>query len=322
MMVAVALVSSRRYGWLPPLFVVWSNCHGGVILGLVIVAAGLMPAVLRCPHQRRAICATLVACIAATFVTPLGWRFWVYIPESLGRISLYPLDEWRRTPLLELTVIPFWLIAALFSGTLIRRCLLARASLPKCNETLCASALILLPASILAIRNVGPFLMIAVPALTTMLAADEGKTADRREPRAVNVVLLATLGSLVAATLLWAYHAPAAKLKWRPISDGAVAAIGSCPGNLYNRYDEGGYLLWFAPTRKVFMDGRQDPFTSELVLEHIRMETVGGDTDRVFARHHIGCAYLPSSSPTAAHLVASGWAKRFDSDGWLVLARQ
>jgi hypothetical protein len=322
MMVAVALVSTRRYMWLPPLFLVWSNCHGGVILGLVILGAGLMPTAIRLPGERRAIAATWIACAATTFMTPLGWRFWVYIPESLGRISLYPLDEWRRTPLFELTLAPFWLIAALFSGTLVRKYARAGLRRPEWNETTCASALILLPASILAIRNVGPFLMMAVPALTMMLGENEEESVARRQPRALHLLVLASAGSLVAAALVWAYQGPAAKLKWRPVADGALAAIGSCPGNLYNRYDEGGYLLWFVPSRKVFMDGRQDPFASELVLEHIRMETVGGDTDRVFARHDIGCAYLPASSPTAVHLVASGWAKRFESAGWLVLQRR
>jgi hypothetical protein len=322
MMVAVALVSSRRYMWLPPLFLVWSNVHGGVILGLVILGAGLLPVALRCSDQRRAIAVTWICCLATTLLTPLGWRFWIYIPESLGRISLYPLDEWRRTPLFELTLAPYWAIAALFSWTIVRKYLRGGWSQPEWNETICACAVILLPASALAIRNVGPFLMMAVPALTGMLGANAEDPRERREPRALNVLVLAGTAFLVAATLAWAYQAPAAKLKWRPVSDGALAAIGSCPGNLYNRYDEGGYLLWFAPTRKVYMDGRQDPFTSELVLEHIRMETVGGDTDHVFARHDIGCAYLPASSPTASHLVASGWSKRFDREGWLVLQRQ
>jgi hypothetical protein len=321
MMLAVYLISVRRYRWLPALFLVWSNVHGGVVLGLVILGAGMAPIVLRSPGDRRAIAATWIACLATTFMTPLGWRFWIYIPESLGRISLYPLDEWRRTPFFEATLTPYWLIAALFSWTLLRKYRRVGASRPEWNETTCACALILLPASIMAIRNVGPFLMLAVPALTTLLA-ESVETRERREPRAMNLFVLASAGTLVLATLAWAYGVPARKLKWRPVPDGALAAIASCPGNLYNRYDEGGYLVWFAPNRKVFIDGRQDPYPSSLVMEHIRMETVGGDTEGVFARHGIGCAYLPAASPTAAHLVDSGWAKRFDGGGWLVLERQ
>jgi hypothetical protein len=321
-MIAVYLMSVRRYGWLPPLFLVWSNCHGGVLLGLVVLTAGLAPVAVRVPAARRAIVATWIACLATTLLTPLGWRFWVSIPESLGRISLYPLDEWRRTPLFDPHLAPFWLIAGVFSWAVLRAYARTRADAPSWNETTCACALVLLPAGILSIRNVGPFLMVAVPALTSLLDHRADNRAGSHERPALNLLVLSSAGLLVLAILIRSYALPAAKLKWQPVSAGALAAIAVCPGNLYNRYDEGGYLLWFAPARKVFIDGRQDPYAAALVLEHIQMETVGGDTDGVFSRYDIGCAYLPASSPTAAHLVQSGWATLFDGDEWLVLARQ
>jgi hypothetical protein len=320
MPLAVYLMSARRYAWLPPLFLAWSNCHGGVLLGVVILTAGLAPAALRCRDRRRAIAATWMACLATTLMTPLGWRFWISIPESLGRISLYPLDEWRRTPLVDPHLAPFWLIAAAFAWVLLRSYARTRTDRPAWNETACACALVLLPAAILSIRNVGLFLMAAVPALTSLIDhhAEDRTTAGERP--GLNLLVLASASLIVVATLARSYALPAAKLKWQPVAPGALAAIASCPGNLYNRYDEGGYLLWFAPARKVFIDGRQDPYAASLVLEHIRMETVGGDTDRVFSRYDIGCAYLPSSSPTAAHLLKAGWATAYGGD-WLVLVR-
>ena len=140
-----------------------------MLLGVVVLTVGLAPAALRCPDRRRAIALTWIACLATTLMTPLGWRFWISIPESLGRISLYPLDEWRRTPLFDPHLAPFWLIAAAFSWALVRAGVRARGGPPPWNETVCACALVLLPAAILSIRNVGPFLMVAVPALTSLL---------------------------------------------------------------------------------------------------------------------------------------------------------
>ena len=144
--------------------------------------------------------------------------------------------------------------------------------------------------------------------------------APANERPALNLLLLASAGSLVLTVLFRLYALPAPRLKWQPVAPAALAAIDACHGNLYNRYDEGGYLLWFAPTRKVFIDGRQDPYAASLVLEHIRMETAGGDTDGVFSRYDIGCAYLPASSPTATQLVQAGWTTLHGGD-WLVLAR-
>jgi hypothetical protein len=118
-------------------------------------------------------------------------------------------------------------------------------------------------------------------------------------------------------TVAWAYVNRIPKLRWAPVPEGALAALRDCPDNLYNRYDEGGYLLWFTD-RKVFMDGRQDPFPPALVLEHIRMETGGGDFGDVFSRYGIRCAYLPTVSPTAARLAANGWTTMYRDADWVV----
>jgi hypothetical protein len=95
--------------------------------------------------------------------------------------------------------------------------------------------------------------------------------------------------------------------------------LEQCPENLYNRYDEGGPLLWFAPSRKVFLDGRQDPFPADLVLEHIAMETGTGNYRTVFSKHGIHCAYLPVLSPTAKRLSADGWQALYSGPNWVVL---
>jgi hypothetical protein len=124
----------------------------------------------------------------------------------------------------------------------------------------------------------------------------------------------------VTSTLAWAYRNEIPRLRWSPIPAPALAALHLCPDNLYNRYDEGGSLLWFLPDRKVFLDGRQDPFSPELVLEHIGMETHGGDHRGVFARHNIRCAYLPAQSPTVTRLDDAGWSSLYRGAGWVVLA--
>ena len=75
-------------------------------------------------------------------------------------------------------------------------------------------------------------------------------------------------------------------LRWTPLPAGSLRALARCPGNLYNRYDEGGYLIWFAPEKPVFLDGRQDPYEPRLVLEQIRIETTGDYAGDVRAIQH------------------------------------
>jgi hypothetical protein len=288
-------------------------------MGLVLVAASLAARVVAEPRTWKRAALTLVACIVAVTATPFGTSFWIEIPRSLARIQLYPLDEWKRPELLDLRMLPFWGIAAAFCVATVmhRRRILERQP---GEAPIVATALILLPAAIAARRNVGPFLMVAIPVLTLLLDRRDRRTQQASPNRPImNVALAATATVLVIAKVAWAYHHEIPRLRWRPVPAPAVAALSACPGNLYNRYDEGGELLWFAPARRVFLDGRQDPFPPALVLEHIRVEVDGADYRPVFARHDIKCAYLPTISPTAMALTAAGWMTLYRDNRRVVL---
>ena len=317
----VWLVLKGRDGWLPLVFLVWANCHGGVLLGLVVLATALGARVWPAPRSWWKGVLVLLACAVAMTITPLGLSFWTEIPKSLQRINLYPLDEWRRTPLTEIRLLPFWLAAIAFVALAARHGLaLLGRRVDTRDAPLYATAALLLPAAVLAIRNVGPFLMLAVPAITSFLQISRTAPARvRRERPGLNAAIVSVAAVAVVVTLARSYDTQIPKLRWTPIPAGALAALDQCPDNLYNRYDEGGSLLWFAPGRKVFMDGRQDPFPPDLVLEHIRIETGQADHRPLFARFGIRCANLPTVSPVAAALQQSGWTSLYRDPHWVVL---
>ena len=263
--------------------------------------------------------AILAACVVAMTVTPLGLHFWIEIPRSLMRISRYTLDEWKP-PGLAIVMVPFWIVAGSLIVNMVRYRHRVQMASPA-QACLYATALILLPAAVSSVRHVGPFLMLAVPALTHLLpvAKEARRTAEERP--ALNVAIVAIATALVFGSLIWAYWSELPRLRWHPLPAGALAALDGCPGNLYNRYDEGGALLWFAPERRVFLDGRQDPFSPALVLEHIEMETGKRDYRDTFARHDMRCAILPVKSPVASRLGEDGWTPRYRDNRWVVFAR-
>jgi len=314
----VTLVATWRVWWLPLVFLVWANCHGGVLLGFVFLGAGLGAQTLLAPQKLRTSVVVLLACLAATTVTPFGLSFWVEIPKSLARIRQYPFEEWRRPSLAAPNLVPFWFIAVAFCYGLVRsRHRLRR--LPPGEATLYACALALLPLAVSAVRNVGPFLMVAAPAMTTLLPLRRSpEPAPRHERAHVNAAIAAIAVAGVAVTLAWAYANRIPKLRWDPIPAGAIAALRQCPDNLYNRYDQGGYLLWLVPERRVYLDGRQDPYPPALILEQIRLENGSGAYPEVFSRFDIHCAYLPTVSPTVAQLDRAGWTVTYRDADWVV----
>ena len=97
--------------------------------------------------------------------------------------------------------------------------------------------------------------------------------------------------AFVAAT----FRASPARLNWRPIGDGALAAARACDGPLYNHYDDGGTLIWFLPEKPVFVDGRQDPYPLPFLLEVVAVEAGRSRT----ARCSIASASAARSSPSS-----------------------
>lgn len=315
----VTLIARERVAWLPPMFVIWANCHGGVLLGFVLLIAGLAAHAIARPEAWKRAALTVAGCAAAMTATPLGLSFWTEIPRSLERIRLYTYDEWKRPELSDPFMMPFWIFAAVFAGAVV----LYRGQIARrvaAHAPVYACALLLLPMAVMARRNISPFLMIAVPAMTYLLPRREPAAATAAPRRALaNLAIMSTAMAIVAGTIISAYGRGIPRLKWTPVPPPAIAALDRCPGNLYNRFDEGGQLLWFAPSRQVFVDGRQDPFPAAFVLEHIGMERHGADYKPVFARHDIRCAYLPTFSPTAMALANDGWTTLYRDDRVVVL---
>ena len=134
----------------------------------MILAAGLGVRTLMAPRTWWRSALIGFGCVVAVTATPLGLSFWTEIPKSLARIRLYPIDEWRPPHVMDVLEVLFWVIAIVFCGALFRnRRRLSDATAG--DLTLYACALAVLPTAMLAVRNVGPFLMIAVPAITSLL---------------------------------------------------------------------------------------------------------------------------------------------------------
>ena len=115
-----------------------------------------------------------------------------------------------------------------------------------------------------------------------------------------------------------AWRAPYANLNWRPLSEHAVAAARACPAQLYNRYNDGGYLIWLVPEKRVFVDSRQDPYPTAFVQEGAAVER-GGPYAPLFRRYGVRCAFLPAEDALAARLHADGWRTLYADAQWTVL---
>ncbi len=111
-------LSRLKLLWLaPPLFMLWTNAHGGFLAGLCVYIAYL---VLRaceavCRKGRSADGLVLrfglmaVSAIAATFVNPYGAKFHWWLLDDL-KVPRPEIVEWRAPEFLDTQFLPFWLL--------------------------------------------------------------------------------------------------------------------------------------------------------------------------------------------------------------------
>jgi hypothetical protein len=314
------LIATRRRWWVPPVVAVWANFHGGALVAIVLAAGATAAALYRDRKNAAPLLAVVGLSAAAVCLTPLGIRWWPEMIESLVRIRSLGISEWQPASLLRPVDLPFWLVA---SGLLVLAWR-SRRTMSAETAVLCGMALSILPLGVSAARNISPFLLVALPALTALLpdrvAAWQPGLAAAPPRRSHRAAALAA-ATVAAAIVGRAWAGPAPRLGWTPLPGEIIAAVESCPPNLYNRYDDGGYFIWFTPGQRVFLDGRQDPYPVRLILDH-RSAEPRGTSEEVFRSFDIHCAALPVRSATAARLEqAEGWRESARSGGWVVLQR-
>jgi hypothetical protein len=309
------LLQRRRYVWLPPLFLLWANLHGGVAVGILALSAACLEALV---HDRKRVprLALATACsVLASACTPLGLSFFPDVLLSPARPDFRYITEWQPVGKEPWTfaVVAF---VALLGGLTLR----FRSTLDERERVLAYVAAALLPLALLVSRNIPIFTLAAGPLLSTLLLRVPGTHRLFRSGRPRNrpysgPLLAGSAVALVTVAVVWQTRAPF--LGWAPISPAAAAAIRACGRPIYNHYDNGGPLIWFLPEQPVFIDSRQHPYPASFVVEHFEVEDSGA-YEPLFERQGIRCAVLPPYSKVAHAIVRDGWRVTYRDTAWVV----
>jgi hypothetical protein len=333
----VTLLARARLWPIPLLFVLWANMHGGVALGGVILGVTTAAAVLRwrihrTPADRRrarALAVVLPLAAAACLATPLGTGMFHFLADSMVRIRAVKIGEWQPTVPTDVYGAIAWALVLLFLTALVvrRRALRDGHASSWADWAAVTGALALLPLAAAAVRNVAPFLLLAIPATSRLLGPDARARLPWRKapapdaatdrPRA-NLALLAAMSVAALVFVAWSYRVGPPSLGWRPVDGRALAAVRACDGPLYNQYDDGGYLIWFVPEKPVFVDNRQDPYPLQHITAQLDVQWERVPYRSLFDRWGIRCAFLPVASSTVAALERDGWITRFRDDRYTV----
>ena len=282
----------------PPLILVWTNLHGGYALGLALVGIFTLDALLeRRNWASSAFAITAITAFAASLVDPgsLG------LGAAAAHATAPPRFIVEESPP-DVTRPAGFVFAAFIIGTL---ALALRAGGTLLDLMLLAPLLWL---GLSAQRQMPYFAFAAVPYITTALPRAwsplEAWLARRRPyPRAAVVGFGA---GVVAMALVGLALVPSAPNE-RAYPTAALAAVRSSSGVLLNEYDWGGYLIWRAPERPVFVDGRLFPFLPDVFADWREAVELGPHWKDVLDRYKVAQVLLRPDRALVSALRDQGW---------------
>ncbi|MHB8631645.1 MAG: hypothetical protein ACYC9W_06935, partial [Candidatus Limnocylindria bacterium] len=186
-------------------------------------------------------------------------------------------------------------------------------------------ALLLIPLLWLALsaqRHLAFFVVAATP----FVAAGAARVHVWLRPRAMPLRALPPAAAAALALLLCAgavvsaIGAPSAPDE-HAYPTGALAALRTGSGTLLNEYDWGGYLIYRAPERKVFIDGRLFPFYPAVLRDYRDAVELRPNWKDVLAKYDVREVLLRPAKPLAVALREDGWIVRAEGTNFVLLAR-
>ncbi len=292
-----------RTAWLypvPAVMLLWANCHGGVVLGavlLVVYAGALAAERWRAwssggARERNVFLAVIAVSLLMCLASPVGWNSLLTVIELEGtefknRVSEYasPYRLWRDTGMVEAYPYAAFLGLALVSLVpLLRGRQLARASL----------VLLLAALSATTFRYIPFFLVVAGPYVAVALT----RMASRFLPSRPAVEAAVAAVAIVAL----AYGVRTGDMFQTGVEEGSfpVGAIAHlqkerASGKMLSSFEWGGYVIWnMHPGVRVYIDGRALDMTVFAKYTHMIWATPEGL--QFFERERFDYVLLPRAN--------------------------
>jgi hypothetical protein len=262
-----AILEMRRWLWLlPPLFLVWANCHGGYFLGWVVLGAySFRSAPVR---ERRRLWLVGAICVLVSGVNPNGFRIFSVLLDYRTSFLQGRLLEWARPSLWPPQ--PFCLLLLAAGGLM----LWARRQVHLADWLLFAA---FTAAALSAQRNI-----ILIALVAPVFVAAYWPWSLRLPVWSEFVLLLLLAGGLATGIARGSFFQLRAA-EWRyPTGAADFLLANHISQPMFNTYEYGGYLMWrLWPQERVFIDGRA--LSESVFMDYARIlynhdESDGGKT--------------------------------------------
>lgn len=251
----------RYRHFLPFLFMIWANLHGGFGIGF---AALLIVTATRIFEHRRILYKDIVLlflCAASTLINPYGirlwWELWMQITDTSLR---WNISEWK--PAFLVITFTLWVFAA-FSIALVLR------YKTKFSRSQIVLYIVLLIAGISSVRHMPFWLLLAFPMTIKAMIwfAEEARHYNGGLDRLNKIykifaIITVFIVGLEIVINLNGVNSLQEETFYPKQAVEILKDQKSC-GQIFSTYSWGGYLIWKLPEKKVFIDGRMASWRRE-----------------------------------------------------------
>jgi hypothetical protein len=326
-----------------PLFILWSNLHGGYVLGLALsgamVAGELLnhllgfnrPEILSIKRILRLVVWMVIAGLAV-LINPNGIRMWLIPFQTVGINALQNyIVEWASPDFHQLIQQPFiWMLIAIIASI--------GLSKRQLDGTDLVTVILFTYLGLVARRNFGPFAIVASPILGRYLWPAITQWVERITPnikvmvgriksldnlripkgneyvtirtKLVNfgiVALLATVGILKLYIVTSPSITSILEKESTPVDAVSWIQANHPKGNMFNSYNWGGYLLWTLRDYQVFVDGRTDLYSDAIIGQWLQVVNANNGWQTVLDKWDINMILIEPTWPIVKVLPYAGW---------------
>lgn len=331
-----AVLSGQQWPlWaMPLLFLAWANLHGGFLAGLLlfgvlwlassavrVVVDRLRPRELELDEpvltwsQIGLLAVALGSSALVTVINPYGWRLHQEIVQSLtDRFMLETLHEWQPLSLDTHA-------GKLYGGYLAALGLTLALSYRRLEPVRWVALVVLLVLSIRHWRNIPLFLIASLPLWAEALAGlvvcmGIWVPALARYPQrcglaltVASAVTLAALGPDHLIRVMWSGLAPVEFFRETHYPIEAIEWIKAnreqLGSRLFNEYGHGGFLLWWLPAERIFIDGRMPAWRigdRHILEDYLALTNWDPPALGVLDKYRVDWALVTRDSPLAQAL--------------------
>jgi hypothetical protein len=342
--------------WLVPIMAVWSNLHGGYVIGFILILCMLTGEIINhllgfrndvtLPYPKIfKLLLILGVSSLAVLINPNGINTWLipFQTVSVGALQKF-IEEWASPDFHLLSQQPFiWMVLG---------CL---AAIGLSGKTLDATDLVSLAIfsymGLVSRRNVGLFALVASPILVryiwpaitnwldrirhTWLPALSRSTFSRKlmsgqldqKPKFGKLINLGVVALLSVAAISKVYIASepelvyASEQKTFPVAAVDWIKSNRPQGQILNSYNWGGYLIWNLPEYPVFLDGRTDLFSDVIISQWFNVVNAEGGWQQILDKWDIHLILLEPYWTIVKILPDNGWKILYQDDTAVIFGR-